>query len=146
MQATATFNHNGVEILLLANGKFAAQTPTGRITAASLDAIKKRLDKPAEFEPFKAFYFSSWGKQIIVECTVIGIAKSRKKYEADKFITDKGERQSVFADTPENRAAAQAYLDMRERHIQIRRQQDEAERVASDAIATLQPSDLAKAA
>lgn len=142
----SAFTHKGVPITLMPNGKFTADTPNGKVTAASLDAIKKRLDKPAEFAPFAAFLIKGWNEKKIKDVTVIGTVKARRKYHSDEWQTDDGAVNAVYADTPENRAAAQAYIDTIKRVTATKMALDDELRAAEAAIVTLRTTDKLEAA
>lgn len=143
---TATFQHKGVEITLGANGKFSAQTETGRIEAPSLDAIKKKLDKEPDFTPFKAFAIAGYSDLTLVDRTVTGVVKGRGRYGKDEWQTNWGKEPSVYVDTPENRANALAYIVMRKRHAEVRAQHEEEQRIARAAIVSRKPGDKVGAA
>lgn len=76
-----TFKHNGIEITLTKEGKFEFCLAGEYISAASLDAAKRRIDK-AEKNPFKEFdamahHYSQWRK-----VRIVGINKPRGKWGA----------------------------------------------------------------
>lgn len=147
-----TFLHNGVTITLESNGKFAAMGAEGRITSSSLDGIKKRLDKNEAFKPFKAFrlvshydHKSGISLDQIEECTVVGIAEPRRRYNSRAWkITAEGrhgtmEAYLVYEDTPENRKQAKAYLELERKNAKARKEAEAAEKKAKDAIKSRTP-------
>ena len=138
---TTTFKHNGVEITLNEKtGKFTAQTASGPITSASLDSIKKKLDNAGVFTQFKAFYLEGYSYDRLVECTVLGICKDRSRnYPRAMWRTDKGDMYAVYADTPENRKAIEAYVALRKEHARIKEEQDKAQHAALAAIVKCKP-------
>ena len=128
--ATPTFTHNGAEITMLPNGKFTAMTAQGRITAASLDAVKKRLDKLGAFTPFRGFTihtgynFGANAYEHLRDCEVIGTIEPRSKYGSRQWKTRNGALSTVYEDTPANRAAAKAYIELCAHHRKVRELQD----------------------
>lgn len=132
-EALHTFDHNGVTITLTGSGRFTAEGPNGKITSASLEGIKKRLDEGGVFTPFKAFTLRPLYRGAEMESvTVVGFAAPRRRYGSREWkIVDSGGHKSqlseVYEDTPANREAAKAYLDAMKEHRKVREHQDQLE-------------------
>lgn len=144
-------NYNGVNIELTPGGKFRA-TIAGKVTdAPSFEAMKRKIEKAEVFEPFKAFYLESWG--LVRNLEVIGIRKNpRFKRHGDcvprfEWITvEHGDRKAyhsaVYRDTPENRAAVDAWKALVKANDTQRDAMRKAEREAERAIPTDKPDPL----
>jgi hypothetical protein len=140
---STTFKHNGTDIELRDNGKFYAKTAAGMIEAPSLVAIKKKLDAKAKFEPFSViFETSKWDGgfsrrvRSIGTAKVVGIYSPRAKWRGAMWQLEGSERDTgaVIEDTPENRAALQAYIDAMAHREQVVREADDAVEAARDAL------------
>ena len=101
------FTHNGIEITLNeSSGKFSAVVNGEKIISTSLAGIKKKIDKPAEFEPFKALVFK-WCelREITIVRKKIGRPKTYGRQEK-KWIDENG--AEYFFATPDTQEARDA--------------------------------------
>lgn len=114
------FEHKGHEITILASsGEFYAKVAGASIRKPSLDAMRKYIDGVirSKFEPFAALDHPDHSADKAdkargyVPAIVTGIKKDEySRSGALKFIVEgRGDRRQVMVDTPENRAAAEAY-------------------------------------
>ena len=110
---THTFEHNGITITLLPSGQFAATVGGKTLTAPSLAAIKKKLNGSKAFQEFPALMVL-YGA--IREVRAVGITKN--KYGTAWKLSNGETPHEVYADTPENRVALQAYLEQAEANRQ----------------------------
>lgn len=102
MNQEKKFEHKGIPIAISGTGEFSAKLDGNTITAPSLTALKKKLDKHKPFEPFKAFTMYHDGDTR--DYRVIGVRKQRG-YNQYHWITDSGHTpHTVYADSKENRA------------------------------------------
>lgn len=111
------FVHKGVEITITPGGAFTAVVGGKTIMAPSLPAMRKKLDKAAEFESFSAFVHTYGGQ--IKRFRVTGVRNNPRKdhWNPLLFVCDDGENRSrVYPDTPENVAAHEAYETARKAH------------------------------
>lgn len=114
------YKHKGIEITFdNVSASFTAKIGEKRISAPSLAAAKKQIDNviSATFKPFATL---RWWSNEMVPMSVVGIVKSRSKWNArDQFLVRPVDAQgarfgeqhidSVTLDTPENRALIKAY-------------------------------------
>lgn len=110
-----TWDHKGHVIAFNETGAFFYATVNGgRLTAPSVDAMRKKLDKLA-FDAFVPFEALDWHGTKIESCRVTGIEKGTgRRYGAGlQFLTSKGVKTRVIRDTPENRKQLQAHIDLR---------------------------------
>lgn len=113
------YTHAGISIEFLEDpGIFRAMVGGERITAPSLSGIKNKIDKSNKFEQFTGivdkgrFYGDPAKGGRFKEVVIVGVkrAKANTFRGADLWITSTGEHLSeVFRNTPENRAALEAY-------------------------------------
>lgn len=103
-----TFTHRGVEITISDNGRFNAVAAGRRLWGPSLESIKKKLDQALPFAPFTAIFS---GRNGVHEVRIVGVLEDRygRKYSDEDGKTH--HHTSLYADTPENRAAIQAHHD-----------------------------------
>jgi hypothetical protein len=123
----SVFVHNGVEITLNeSSGKFSAAINGERVTSASLSAIKKKIDKPAEFQPFPAIVMDFGGAKdvFIVRKKKLKAASWRAKFS---WVDDKGrEYGAVIPSTQEAKDAIAKWKETRDRNkAEIERLNDE---------------------
>lgn len=141
----STFKHNNIDIKLEPTGRFVATVNGTEITASSLPAMKKKLDKIKPFEPFKAFtidkYYHEDGHITMHE--VIGLRKDRGRASFE-FRTKEGRTmREVYRATPENLKRANAWLSLVKKNRKIRDAQDLAESKMENAIGKeISPRDL----
>lgn len=135
----SNFNHKGVEISIDKSGKFTAKVGGQLVKKSSLDAIRKAIDGANIFEPFKALRLA-WGSRV-EEIVIVGIANSRKAYGARlKWRTEGGgEYDAVYASTPENRAALEAYLTRCAEDKKESDRRQELRQAMLDAVAEMRP-------
>lgn len=98
------FEFRGVPIAVKDNGEFAAVIGGKELTAPSLAAIKKKLERTKPFEPFDGFLMYHGGD--MKQTRVIGVKKHRN-YNSYHWITQGGYTPSVvYMSTKENLAIA----------------------------------------
>lgn len=152
-----TWTHNGIEIALRDNvGDFVA-TPKGgaRITAPSLDAMKKKLDvlKQSSFQPFNALHIKypyngrsgNESKGGFETNQVIGIEREKGRSGGTlKFQFKSGRNdQYAYPDTPENREAIQLFVKTQFENFEKREAMDAEERALKEAIQKIYAKDYA---
>lgn len=139
--AATTWMHNGTEITMNSQGEFVAKVGGLVVTAVSLPAIKKRLDKTAPFDSFKAFTINYYDK--LEPHTIVGIQKNRG-YPSYTWKDDRGRTyQHVYRDTPQARANLKRYLDAKAEHEKIVAKHEAIEAKLKEEIGKhLSPDDL----
>lgn len=140
--------HNGVTITIdERTGKFSAFVNGETIETTSLAGMKKKLDGANAFEQFSALIEGRWGNAY-KPVTVVGIKKPRAnaswRDEPEWKLSDGDTTRTVYADTPENRAALDARKELFGRQNKEReemRERHEKERHEADAkVVTKEPS------
>lgn len=112
-----TFQHNGITITCGENGKFTAETSTGKITAPSLDSMKKKLDRLKIFESFDAFYLSDRRYRAV---TIVGIKSPAHDRQRHCWLAAHGINfGSVIRATPEVIAAVEKHNKLCDEHAAI---------------------------
>jgi hypothetical protein len=102
MKEPGKFEHKGIPIVVSATGEFSAKVDGNTLTAPSLAALKKKLDRLKPFEPFNAFTLYHDGD--VRKHRIIGVRKHRG-YNQYHWHTDSGHTPAtVYADTKENMA------------------------------------------
>lgn len=102
-----SFTHKNVQITLDYNGQFTATVRGKVVHKPSLDAMKKFIDTPPAFTPFKALR-TQYGEAIEIE--VVGIKKDRSRYGGGRLSfrcknqNYEFDDRTVIEDTAENRA------------------------------------------
>lgn len=130
-----TFEHNGIKIDILPSGKFTATVEGEELTAASLVSLKKKLDERKTFQGFPALRLRH---DKIYEIRVVGKARSQSGVRYWKC--SNGETwYTVYADTPENRAALRAFLEQAEANNQEAARRNAELRATLAAIPTIRP-------
>lgn len=121
MKGSKQFVHNGVDILLLDNGRFAAHLKGIETRATTLAALKKKIDSADTFVPFKAVQWERYGGGKFESFTVVGTTKNNRRYRVSHlWIDDKGRRhETVTPDTALNRTAMQDARDKRKANAAI---------------------------
>ena len=127
-----SWNYKGIEITIDNKGKFNATASNGKkIVGASIDSIKKQIDKldAVAFKPFEAMVSVNYGGRGFETVTVNRIDIAARSRDSKVFIIDgktgyEKERYQVIRKTPENVALCAAYLARRD---EIREQLDKLE-------------------
>jgi hypothetical protein len=131
------YEHAGVTISFDAGtAKFLAVIDGKRVQSASLASIKKSIDKAAEFTPFDAIENNYSGEFITLRVT--GIKKDRAtRYGSNGYmwLTSRGEKRDVIADTPENREKLNALANLRAAH---KKDREKAQQAEADLSATIE--------
>lgn len=140
-EAPTTWLHNGTKIEMKPSGEFTAKVGGLTITAVSLPAIKKRLDKTAPFAQFKAFTINYYDK--LEECVIVGIQKNRG-YPNYTWKDERGRtHMHVYRDTPQARANLKKYLAAKAEHQKIADKNEAIETKLKEAIGeSISPDDL----
>lgn len=110
--------HNGVKIFLTPGGAFTADVNGKHESRPSVQALKKLIEKKAQFEPFSALREGGrYGQPGHIESfLIVGSKKNPRRSHMTEhlWIDDKGNTHAyVDVDTPENRLAMQAVIDKR---------------------------------
>jgi hypothetical protein len=114
MKEPSKFEHKGIAIEILDNGAFMSKVGGKEITAPSLPALKKKLDRVSPFKPFEAFTIDWEGE--VKQFTVIGVEKHRR-YNQYSWRSENGYRHThVYAATKENLAVAKKLTALIEAH------------------------------
>lgn len=141
------YEHKGIEIEFDAGSEqFSARIDGKLKRSASLDAIKKQIDKRETFQTFPALIEPRYRKNSespFIEVRVIGIKKGRGRYKSDEWeIENRSAEFRVYADTPENRKLLQERADMRERHIAEKERMIAEGAALDEKLVTLRPESL----
>lgn len=115
-----TFTHKTHTIELNPNGEFTCRMDGRLIKKKSLGAMKKFLDTPPSFTPFKGLV-RRYGS--IVEVVVIGVHKTHSKYSGQELqweLEVGGRERRVLADTAANRAALAEITKLETEHEEMR--------------------------
>lgn len=122
------YEHKGIKIAFDADkGQFSARIAGEFVKAASLSAIKKRIDKSETFEQFAALVRPrGWGSRSEFErVTIVGIKKPVGKQSwsnTTKWIDSNGhEYEIAHPDTPDNEAALNARAALQKKHYEEKR-------------------------
>lgn len=128
------FKHNNIDIDLQDNGTFTAKVNGAEISAPSLPAIKKKIDKSAPFKPFDAITIDYYDK--IEDIRIVGMVKQRNHRSWLWKTTSGRTHSSVYLDTPQVRAGIKKYLAAKKQGEKIREAQEALEDKLKAAIGT----------
>jgi hypothetical protein len=114
--STTEFKHKGTDIIVTAGGEFTARVNGIDLTAGSLAAIRKKIDKSAPFTPFDAFTVDDFYQEGIRKHRIVGVKKIRGRL-SHEFITDKGHTiQNLHVSSKAALERAKKWLDQRAKH------------------------------
>src|SRR5262245_41268326 len=117
-----TFTHNNTTITCDDSGVFHAKKDGADFEAASLAAMKKKLDKANPFPAFDALDTRNYGVHPV---RVVGVTKPRASWRRVSWKFDTGEeRERVIEDTPANRELCEQMKAQSERHEAERKRQE----------------------
>lgn len=138
------FHYKGIAITLNESGKFEAIVGGKKAVAASLDAMKKRLDKAEVFKPFKALTIGGWRGEVpkITEVVVVGIEVPRKTWRGFQPLwkLEKGSPVAqCYPDTPAVRADLRAYSALIGKRLAIVKEMEDREEKALAALPVMAP-------
>lgn len=140
------FEHNGTQIELLPNGKFQTTLHGRKVVGGSLDGLKKQIDNAAkvQFQVFKALRLDGWSG--LKELTIVGVKPPRKNAwrASNEFVDANGNQHSyVIVDTPENRAALDAWEKYREETRRIDKERAAALELLWEQVKEIRANDYA---